>query len=93
MKLHYLILKQSNLQSIRFVQKRNKLALNPFDDKRIFLTEEQSLQGDKHIQSEYCLCIYCIKFVMLYQKELTESKTCEETCMNVWYIKERLNQY
>ena len=43
------------------VQKIDKLALNPFDDKRVYLNPIQSLSWDKHVQSGDCPCIYCLK--------------------------------
>ena len=39
------------------VQKQNKLALSPFDLKRMYIKEKQSFPKDKHVQSEYCPCI------------------------------------
>ena len=73
------------------VQKQNRQASSPFQEKRMYLNEKQSLSWDKLIQSEYCPCIYCpYKFVMLYQNELTEKKTDEENYLNTWYLKENL---
>ena len=57
------------------VQKQDKLALNPFDDKRVYLNPIQSLSWDKHVQSGDCPCIYCLKLVGLYYKELSTSET------------------
>ena len=73
------------------VQKQNKLALNPFDDKRLYLDPIKSLPWDKHIQRGDCRCILCIKLIGLYCKDLTENKTDEEICFNVWYWKQTLN--
>ena len=36
------------------VQKQVKLALNPFDDKRVYLNPIQSLSWDKHTQKGDC---------------------------------------
>ena len=47
---------RSNLHQI-LVEKRNKLALNPFDDKRMYLNPKQSLPLDKHIQQGDCPCV------------------------------------
>ena len=47
------------------VQKQDKLALNPFGDKRVYLNPIQSLSWDKHVQSGDCPCIYCLKLVGL----------------------------
>ena len=83
------------------VQKQDKLALNPFDDKRVYLNPIQSLSWDKHVQSGDCPCIYCLKSVGLYYKELSTSETddgCpakplpdEEIYYNIWTLKEKLN--
>ena len=43
------------------VQKQDKLALNPFDDKRVYLNPIHSLPWDKHTQKGDCPCIYCLK--------------------------------
>ena len=77
------------------VQKQDKLALNPFDDKRVYLNPIQSLSWDKHVQSGDCPCIYCLKLIGLYYEELTinddgSKKTDEEIYFNVWYWKEKL---
>ena len=53
------------------VQKQDKLALNPFDDKRLYLNPIQSLSWDKHTQKGDCPCIYCLKLIGLYYKELS----------------------
>ena len=42
------------------VQKQDKLALNPFDDKRLYLNPIQSLSWDKHTQKGSCPCIYVV---------------------------------
>ena len=75
------------------VEKQNKLALNPFDDKRLFINPIQSLPWDKHTQKGDCPCIYCLKLIGLYYKESTISddgskKTDEEIYFNVWYWKQ-----
>ena len=73
------------------VQKQDKLALNPFDDKRMYLNSTQILSWNKHIQSGFCPCILCIKFNILYYDELTENcKTEEELYLRVWYLKQKL---
>ena len=54
------------------VHKQDKLALNPFDDKRVYLKPIQSLSWDKHTQKGDCPCIYCLKLIGLYYKEITE---------------------
>ena len=45
------------------VQKQDKLALTPFDDKRVYLNPIQSLSWDKHTQKGDCPCIYCLKLI------------------------------
>ena len=52
------------------VRKQDKLALNPFDDKRVYLNQIQSLSWDKHVQSGDCPCIYCLKLFGLYYKKV-----------------------
>ena len=74
------------------VEKQNKLALNPFDDKRLYLNPIQSLPWDKHIQKGDCTCILCIKFIALYYNELSKNKTDEEKYWSIWYYKENLTQ-
>ena len=54
----------SNLHQIS-VEKQNKLALNPFDDKRIYLNPIQSLPWDKITQKGNCPCLFCLKFILL----------------------------
>ena len=77
------------------VQKQDKLALNPFDDKRMYLNPIQSLSWDKHVQSGDCPCILCIKLVGLYYTELStrDGKPIrdEEIYYNIWTLKEKLN--
>ena len=79
------------------VQKQNKLALNPFDDKRVYLNPIQSLSWDKHVQNGDCPCIYCLKLVGLYYKEVSTSDKdgrClrdEEKHYSIWTLKEKLN--
>ena len=53
------------------VLKQDKLALNPFDDKRLYFNPIQSLSWDKHTQKVDCPCILCIKLVGLYYTELS----------------------
>ena len=67
---------RSNLHQIS-VEKQNKLALNPFDDKRMYIHPIKSLPWDKHTQQGYCPYRYSLKFILLYKK-LTEKKTDEE---------------
>ena len=81
---------RSNVHQLS-VEKQNKLALNPFDDKRMYLNPIQSLPWDKHTQKGDCPCIYCLKLSGLYYKEITEKcKTDEELSLIVWYWKEKL---
>ena len=86
---------RSNLHNLT-VEKQNKLALNPFDDKRLYINPIKSLPWDKHTQKGDCPCIYCLKLIGLYYKDLTRNvdgskKTDEEIYLNIWYlIKENL---
>ena len=85
---------RSNLHNLT-VEKQNKLALNPFDDKRLYINPRQSLPWDKHTQKSDCPCIYCLKLNGLYYKELTindnnTKKTDEEIYWSVWYWKQAL---
>ena len=82
------------------VQKQDKLALNPFDDKRMYLNPIQSLSWDKHTQKGHCPCILCIKLVGLYYTELSTkdggaanapARLSEEIYYNIWTLKEKLN--
>ena len=73
------------------VEKQTKLALNPFDDKRMYLNPIESLPWDIHIQSKCCPCILCIKFIHLYYEELSENRSDEEFQLNVSYNKENLS--
>ena len=73
------------------VQKQDKLALNPFDDKRMYLNPIQSLSWDKHTQKGDCPCILCIKLVGLYYIELSGGLSDEEIYYNIWTLKEKLN--
>ena len=83
---------RSNLHKLS-VEKQNKLALNPFDDKRVYLNPIQSLSRDKHTQKGGCPCIYCLKLIGLYYNELSTSETdgrCfrdEEIYYNIWTMK------
>ena len=86
---------RSNLHNLT-VEKQNKLlALNPFDDKRLYINPIQSLPWDKHTQKGDCPCIYCLRLIGLYYKDLTinddgSKKTDEEIYFNVWYWKQAL---
>ena len=80
---------RSNLHNLT-VEKQNKLALNPSDDKRLYINPIQSLPWDKHTQKGDCPCIYCLKLIGLNYKELTENKTDEEIYWSVWYWKQAL---
>ena len=85
---------RSNLHNLT-VEKQNKLALNPFDDKRLYINPIQSLPWDKHTQKGDCPCIYCLKLIGLYYKDLTinvdgSKKTDEEIYWSVWYWKQAL---
>ena len=77
------------------VQKQDKLALNPFDDKRMYMNPIQSLSWDKHVQSGDFPCIYCLKLVGLYYTELSTSDGTpirdEEIYYNISTLKEKLN--
>ena len=83
---------RSNLQKLS-VEKQNKLALNPFDDKRVYINPVQNLLWDKHTQKSDCPCMYCLKLLGLYYKELSRSKTDgkplrdEEIYYNIWTLK------
>ena len=65
---------RSNLHKLS-VEKQNKLALDPFDDKRVYLNPIQSLSWDKHTQKSDCPCTYCLKLIGLNYKELSTSET------------------
>ena len=66
--------------------------MNPSDDKCVYLNPIQSLSWDKHTQKSDCPCIYCLKLIGLYYKEITEVlKNDEEIYYNVWTLKEKLN--
>ena len=85
---------RSNLHNLT-VEKQPKLCLNPFDDKRLYINPIQSLPWDKHTQKGDCPCIYCLKLIGLYYKDLTindngSKKTDEEIYLNIWYQKENL---
>ena len=78
------------------VQKQDKLALNPFDDKRVYLNPIQSLPWENYTQKGDCPCIYCLKLIGLYYKELSTSETDgkpnrDEEIYNIWTLKEKLN--
>ena len=85
---------RSNLHNLTF-EKQPKLCLNPFDDKRLYINPIQSLPWDKHTQQGDCPCIYCLKLIGLYYKDLTinvdgSKKTDEEIYFNVWNWKQAL---
>ena len=85
---------RSNLHNLT-VEKQPKLCLNPFDDKRLYINPIQSLPWDKQTQKGDCPCIYCLKLIGLYYKDLTindngSKKTDEEIYLNIWYQKENL---
>ena len=85
---------RSNLHNLT-VKKQPKLCLNPFDDKRLYINPIQKLPWDKHTQKGDCPCIYCLKLIGLYYKDLTinadgSKKTDEEIYFNIWYQKENL---
>ena len=85
---------KSNLHKLTD-EKQPKMCLNPFDDKRLYINPIQSLPWDKHTQKGDCPCIYCLKLIGLYYKDLTinvdgSKKTDEEIYFNVWYQKENL---
>ena len=76
------------------VQKQDKLALNPLDDKRLYLNPIQSLSWDKHTQKGDSPCIYCLKLIGLFYKEITEGlRNDEELYYNIWTLKEKLNHH
>ena len=54
------------------------------NDEGLYLNPTQCLPWNKHIQSGYCSCILCLKFIRLYYNELTENKTEEELYLKVW---------
>ena len=73
---------KSNLHNLT-VEKQPKLCLNAFDDKRLYINPIQCLPWDKHTQKGDCPCIYCLKLIGLYCKDLTinvdgSKKTDEE---------------
>ena len=74
------------------MEKQTKLALTPFDDKRMYLNPIKSLPWDIHIQPKCCSCILCIKFTHLCYKELSENKSDEEFQINVSYHKKKSHQ-
>ena len=85
---------RSNLHNLT-VEQQPKLCLNPFDDKRLYINPIKSLPWDKHTQKGDCLCIYCLKLIGLYYKELSINdngikKTDEEILLKIWYQKENL---
>ena len=77
------------------IQKQDKLALNPFDDKRVYSNPIQSLSWDKHTQKGDCPCIYCLELVGLFYTELStrvgKPIRDEEKYYKIWTLKEILN--
>ena len=65
---------RSNLHKLS-LEKQNKLALKPFDEKRVYLNPIQSLSWYKHTQKGDCPCINCLKLIGLYCKEMSTSET------------------
>ena len=59
---------RSSLHSIT-VEKQNKLALNPFHDKRVYLNPIQSLSWDKHTQKG---CVYVYIYIYIYPSFLLQ---------------------
>ena len=66
----------------------------------MYLNPIQSLPWDKHTQQGNCPCLYCLKIILSYQKELCElDYAVTENCdtekqqsllgiyLNVWYRK------
>ena len=81
--------------TLQSVEQQPKLCLNPFDDKRLYINPIKSLPWDKHTQKGDCPCIYCLKLISLYYKDLTinddgSKKTDEEIYWSVWYWKQAL---
>ena len=64
---------RSNLHQLA-VQYQNKLALNPFDVKRMYLNPIKSLPWDKHTQNGDCSCILGIKFIGLCWRQSSAGK-------------------
>ena len=91
----YVILKQhSTNYSIRTnlhhlaVEKQSKLASNPFDDSRMYLNSIKTLSWYKHTLQGNC---GCLKFLILYQKEICDGKTDEEVYFFCMDFKTNLN--
>ena len=85
---------RSNLHNLT-VEQQLKFCLNPFDDKRLYINPIQSLPWDKPTQKGDCPCIFCLKLIGLYYKDLTindnnTKKTDEEIYFNVWNWKQAL---
>ena len=74
------------------VQKQDNLALNPFDDKCVYLNPIQSLSWDKHTQKGDCPCIYCLKLIGLYYKELSINGTIGMKKYTITFDSERKNE-
>ena len=73
------------------VEKQTKLALNPFDDKRMYLNPIKSLPWDIHRQTSECTCILCIKFIRFYYDEISNDLSEEETQSKICFYKEKLS--
>ena len=57
------------------VEKQNNLALNPFDDERMYIEPTKQLPWDKHTQCGTCQCFLSIKHIGLCFKEIVGSKS------------------
>ena len=57
------------------VKCQNRLALNHFDDKPLYMNPSEKFLWVKHTQSGNCPCLFCLKFKFLYDKDITENKT------------------
>ena len=72
---------RSNNHTLSVVS-QNKISLNPFDDKRLYINSIQSLPHDNHYQKLNCGCNLCLYFTIQYQKyfdnieKLKEYKAC-----------------
>ena len=52
---------QTKKHQIKVIE-QNKMALNSFDDKRLYINNTQSVPWDIHTQKGDCTCILCIKY-------------------------------
>ena len=82
---------RSENHNLRVVSQK-KLALNPFDDKRLYLNNIYSVGWDIHTQKFNCNCILCMKFIGLYYEELSYGLNDAEIYNNICYWKEFYNQ-